>query len=237
MDDFEQATELHSSTPDKYQTTLTKQWALWGPAGGYLAALALRAAGESTDFLRPISMACQYFRVAAFEPIDLIVTRLKQGKRSEALRVDLIQNDRLIMSTQVWTGTSGSKTMEHDYIAPVAVPEPSAVANYETVYPDRKIHPFMRRIESKPIDPIADGDLTVYPPELRGLYHFHPRATGSNDFIDSARALLLLDTFAWLANYPANPGPSPWIAPNLDFYYRFHRSMLESPWLYMHTRA
>ena len=236
-DDFEQATELSKTADHHYQAILTKAWALWGPAGGYLAALALRAAGESTEFTRPISMACQYFRVARFEAIDLVVTELKRGKRSDALRVDLVQDTRLIMSAQVWAGASDTPTMEHDYVSPVSVPEPIQIPTYETVYPDRPIHPFMARIESRPIDPIADQDQTPRAPELSGLYRYRVREVGSSAFIDYGRAMILMDTFAWLATYPAHPGPSPWIAPNLDFYYRFHRTMLDAPWLYMHTRA
>ena len=172
MDDFELATELTRRAPDNYQTTLTKDWALWGPSGGYLAALALRAAGAATEFPRPLSMACQYFRVARFESVDLRVTRLKQGKRSDALRVDLMQGDRLIMSTQVWAGAMGDTTMEYDYVNPAFVPDPDSLATYQSVYPKREVHPFMARIESRPINPIADGDTTVYPPELKGLYQF-----------------------------------------------------------------
>jgi len=51
--------------------------------------------------------------------------------------------------------------------------------------------------------------------------------------------MLLIDTFAWLATYGAHPaeGPSPWIAPNLDMYYRFHRPTMDHDWLYLKTRA
>lgn len=237
MDDFEQATELTQQATQRFQIELTRDWALWGPAGGYLAALALRAASECTLLIRPISMACQYFRVGRFEPIDLVVTTLKRGKRSDALRIDLIQDTRLIMSSQVWAGATGAPTMEHDYVPEVAIPEPSTVPTYESVYPNRPIHPFMARIESRPINPIADEESAPRAPELSGLYRFRPRAIGNSVFTDYARALILMDTFAWLATYPAHPGPSPWIAPNLDFYYRFHRSMMDSPWMHMRTRA
>ena len=57
--------------------------------------------------------------------------------------------------------------------------------------------------------------------------------------LDYARAMVLLDTYAWLPTYRAHPtdGASPWIAPNLDVYFRFHRSINDAPWLYMSNRT
>ena len=49
-------------------------WEIWGPCGGYVAALALRAAGAESPFARPASFFCHYLSVAAFAPVDLVVT-------------------------------------------------------------------------------------------------------------------------------------------------------------------
>jgi len=42
-----------------------------------------------------------------------------------------------------------------------------------------------------------------------------------------------------VANHPAHPDGETgnWIAPNLDFYFRFHRPTSEAPWLALRTRA
>ena len=57
--------------------------------------------------------------------------------------------------------------------------------------------------------------------------------------MDAARAVILLDTFTWPATYRAHPSlePSPWIAPNLDLYVRFHRETVGHEWLYCVGRA
>ena len=54
-------------------------WEIWGPCGGYVAAIALRAAGAESPFARPASFFCHYLSVAAFAPVDLVVTPLRRG--------------------------------------------------------------------------------------------------------------------------------------------------------------
>jgi hypothetical protein len=83
---------------------------LWGPAGGYVSAIALRAAGAASSFRRPTSYACQYLAMARFEPVDLAVASLRRDRRSEALRVSMTQAGELIRVAQVWAmdGTCAS---------------------------------------------------------------------------------------------------------------------------------
>lgn len=45
-----------------YATTLSREWEIWGPNGGYLAALALRAAGLGAEIGRPASFYCHFLR-------------------------------------------------------------------------------------------------------------------------------------------------------------------------------
>lgn len=239
IDDFVAATALARESEDCWSTSLHKEWALWGPAGGYLSALALRAIGEATSFPRPVSLSCQFLRVAKFEPAQIRVQQLRSGKRSACLRADLMQDDRVVFTATGWVAADGQVGMEHDYVPREEVPQPEALRSYEDVYPGRGTHPFTGRMARYPIEPAPDGDLTAREPELKSLFRFRPRAKAENPFVDSARAMLLIDTFSWLATYPAHPGkgPSPWIAPNLDFYYRFHRPTTEHEWLYLKSRA
>ena len=85
---------------------------------------------------------------------------------------------------------------------------------------------------------MSEDDLTRASPSC-GAYRFQPRAVADDPFVDAARAVILLDTFTWPATYRAHPSlePSPWIAPNLDLYVRFHRETVGHEWLYCVGRA
>ncbi|MEO9971131.1 MAG: thioesterase family protein [Hyphomonadaceae bacterium] len=239
MKSLAQSTALEQVSDMQWRATLTKDWALWSPAGGFLTALALRAAGQATEFPRPISFACQFLRRAVFEPVDLQVTSLRNGRRTQALRIDMSQDDRLILTAQVWVGLAESKGMVHDdtLIAPLC--DPDNLPDYNAVYPDDPMPEFFDRFDHRPIDPVKRNDKVIYPAVIEGYYRLVPPERSDDAFIDAGRIMLLIDTYAWLANYPAHPsdGPSPWIAPNLDFYYRFHRSTVGEDWLHMRNEA
>src|SRR5690606_27672913 len=103
---------------------------------------------------------------------------------------------------------------QHDYVPAVQVPRPETLRPIEEIHPGRSVQPFFTRFDQRPIDPAPNGHREPRDPELAGLFRFKPRATADDPFVDNARVMLLLDTFAWLATYPAHPGdgPSPWIA-------------------------
>src|SRR5256885_1195886 len=80
-----------------YRGTLNRDWAIWGPMGGYIASYALRAVGESSAFPRPASFACHYLAVAAFEDVDVVVTPLRTSKVAGSYRAEILQGDRRIL--------------------------------------------------------------------------------------------------------------------------------------------
>ena len=186
-----------------------------------------------------MSFSCQFLRLARFEPAELEVTTLHSGKRSGALRVDMRQGGRLFFTGTAWVANSGSEAMAHDFTARPDIPAPEDVKSFRELYPDAPPSPFFANFENKPINPRAEGDLTPRDPEIEGLFRFQPRAAHEDPFVDALRVCIVLDTYAWLATYGAHPvqGPSPWIAPTLDYYYRFHRPTAAHEWLYMHNRA
>ncbi len=241
MDDFREATKLERIEEHVWQGNLYQDWALWGPAGGFLTAIALRAVGEATEFNRPVSLSCQFLSVAQFAPVQIAVKSIRAGKRSQAFAVEMHQQDRTILTTQIWV-SDGDKTgemMQHDYCATVGIPARSNLKTYLEIYPKRKLHPFMARMEQCPINPIPDGDLTPQEPETQSLFRWVGGLTSNDPFIDAGRMMMFMDTHAWLATYAAHPtnGPSPYIAPNLDYYYQFHRPTGEYDWVFMKNRA
>lgn len=47
MGDLAEDTAPESLGEGRYRVTLSQDWEIWGPMGGYVAACALRAAGEA----------------------------------------------------------------------------------------------------------------------------------------------------------------------------------------------
>ena len=87
----------------RYTAMVHQDWEIWGPCGGYVAAIALRAAGAESPFARPASFFCHYLSVAAFEPVDLVVTPLRSGRTVLAQRVSMSQHGRPVLEAMVWS--------------------------------------------------------------------------------------------------------------------------------------
>ncbi len=238
MPGFVDDTALEPLGPGRYRARLSEAWRLWGPAGGYVSAIALRAAGAATNFARPVSFSCQYLRVGGFDDVELSVESLRAGRRSEALRVEMTQEGRAILTAQVWAA-DGHEAMVHDHVPVPEIPDPETLEPMEKLMPDRKPFGPFAHFEQRPANWLPEGDHAPSDPELRGFFRFRPVERHDDAFVDAARALVLLDTFTWPATYRAHPSPeaSPWIAPNLDLYVRFHRDTRPHPWLFSVGRA
>ncbi|KJS26991.1 MAG: hypothetical protein VR75_04710 [Hyphomonadaceae bacterium BRH_c29] len=238
QDDFEQATRMDRQGDHLWTTHLRPDWGLWSPAGGYITALALRAVGEATAFARPASMTCHFLRMGAYAPAEIRVESVKAGRRSELLKADLVQDGKTLLTCHVWAVPDTAPGLAHDDTQE-DLPAPLSVPTIETQYPDQPVHPFFQRFEQRPIRGMPRAGDVARAAELTGFYRFSPNVKASDPFVDAGRVLILLDTFGWLAQYPAHPEdePSPWIAPNIDYHYRFHRLTQHADWLHMRVKA
>lgn len=239
IDDFEIATRLTPSGDGAWSAELREDWGLWGPSGGYLSSLALRAAGEFSRFKRPASFQCQFLRVGKFAPVVLKAELIKDGRRSQLIRVDIIQDERALLTSSVWGVEESLAGLEHDDHCYSSLPDPETLPTWEDIFPDEPPFDFVSRIDQRPILTMPRAGDRPREAELTGFYRFKERHTYPDPFIDAARIMILLDTFGWLAHYPAHPsdGPSAWIAPNMDYYYRFFRPSNQADWLHMCVKA
>ncbi|WP_341197728.1 thioesterase family protein [Hyphomonas chukchiensis] len=239
VDDFEEATRLERLGEQLWAVDLRADWGLWSPAGGFISALALRAAGEATRLPRPASTTCHFLRMGKYGPAELRAEILKSGRRSELVRMELVQESNVLLMCHVWAVQDETPGLVHDASRLQNMPTPQSLKSYEELHPDRPAPLFLQRFEERPIKGMPEAGDGARDPELTGLYKFRPRARAENTFVDAARAMILLDTYGWMAQYPAHPedDPSPWIAPNMDYHYRFHRPTTEAEWLHMRIRA
>ena len=231
-------TRLEGSDGD-FVATLSPDWKIWGPNGGYLASIALRAAGMASRFRRPASFACHFLSVGAFEPASVSVTPLRSARtRRVAARDDRAGRSRAARA-QVWTTADGGR-LEHDF-----APMPERRAARATSTPFEKLmgdddgphFPFWDNLEGRPTDWVPRSEWRPGPPRLCCWYRFRPESRFDDPFLDAARAMILVDTLSWPAACRAHPEDNGWMAPSLDLHVRFHRPAHDSEWLLVEARA
>jgi len=222
----------------RYTTTLSRDWKIWGPNGGYVAAIALRAAGLESRFARPASFSCQFLEAGAFEPADVRVEALRRGRAAEALSVSLEQSGRRLLVAHVWT-VGKLEGLAHDVSSAPPAPAPGDLLPIESLLPpgSEPPHAFWGNLERRPIDWVPPERRVPTDPIVRCWYRFRPQARFQDPFLDAARSLILLDTMSWPAVRSAHVEQPAFIAPSLDVSVQFHALAPESEWLLCETTA
>jgi acyl-CoA thioesterase len=207
-----------------FRAELSRDWEIWGPNGGYLAVIALRAAGAATPLRRPVSFTAHFLGVAEFAPVTLAVRRVRETKRVASLAVSMTQEDRPILEALVWV-TGGGDGIEHAaWTMPASAPPRELPTNVELMG-EAELPPFRfwENLECRPLRWIADW-ANRPPGDFQELswYRYTPSATFADPFVDAGRSLLLLDTLFWPAASRGHPANQDWYAPSVDIQARFH---------------
>lgn len=247
MGDLEQDTRL-TGGDGRYEAALSADWEIWGPNGGYVAAVLQRAAGAHTDLVRPASIAVTFLAVGRFEPVVLTTRTLRRTRRAECVGVSMAQGDRPVAEAIAWYVADGLPGIEHDTVAMPDVPPIDELRSSEEVHAERgdPLPPF-RFFDNFTQHPPVWHDTWPppgpLPPTSEAWIRFRPTATFDDPSVDAGRLLIVLDTFGWPAvhrhhahAWPAD-GPPPWTAPSLDLHVRYHRGAAHSPALYVQTHA
>jgi acyl-CoA thioesterase-2 len=226
--DLEHATRLDGES-GKYVALLSKDWEIWGPNGGYLATIALRAAGMVAQIRQPASFYCHFLSSPTFDTVQLDVTVLKQGRRAESFAVEMTQDGKPILHALIKTAADAPGYSHQHPRAPV-VPPPENLKAYADLLPTEH-HPafsFWKNIERRPVDQRMDEEPTA--PILLEWARYRPKACFDDPFLDAARALILLDTYGFPAAYRRYRSWE-YLAPNLDTSAWFHHFNPDSEWL------
>jgi len=234
MGDLAEDTAVRPCGEGRYQATLSADWEIWGPMGGYVAACALRAAGAESEQSRPAAFSCHYLGVARFGAVDLRVETRKRGRNAMSQRVEITQDDRPILDAMVWSAAPG-EGLEHDETVPPTVPGPDELSDIRELLPDDAAPPFnfWRNLESRPIEFEAE-----WPPEgprparWREWLRFIPTPSFDDPWADAARSIILVDLPSW----PSAHRPHAWLqppftAPTLDLNVALHQPTQGEEWL------
>jgi acyl-CoA thioesterase len=243
MGDLALQTSVEPAGEGRYHAIVHQDWEIWGPCGGYVAAIALRAAGAESPFARPASFFCHYLSVAAFAPVDLVVTPLRSGRTVLAQRVEMRQDGRAVLEAMVWS-VGQVEGLEHVDLTPPAVSGPADTSPWTDRRPDadaaesgdddRRPYAFWDNFEQRPIDWTATwpppGPL---PPTWRTWVRYKQGVREKEDaWVGAARHLVVLDVGSWPAgSRPHAHADPPFIAPSLDLYAAFQDPTSESEWV------
>lgn len=233
--DFDRDTRVEGSS-GRYRATLSPAWEVWGPNGGYVAVVALRAAGAEAQLGRPVSFAAHFLSVARFAPVDLTVDVVHRGRRSESLRVSMQQDGRPVLEAMVRTAAE-LPGLAHDAASPPEVAGPEGLKSSEELYQRPRIYSFWENLEVRPVDPETWRDgRPSRAPVLREWCRFRPIARFDDPFLDAGRSLVLIDTLVWPAACQHHVEPA-FVAPSLDVAAWFHRPSRAVEWLLADAHA
>jgi acyl-CoA thioesterase II len=221
-----------------YRATLSSDWEIWGPMGGYVAAIALRAAAaEVPPELEPASFTCQFLAPARFEPVDIDVRVRRISRRAAAVAVSVTQNDKPILDAQSWFALP-SEVITHDYAAPHPYGHPDDYRFITELTDEAAIFPFWNNFEGKPTEWIDDWDSYAGgPPEWSEWVKFIPAAGFADPVLEAARLVLLADLPSFPAAIRAHPGPRTFVSPSLDLAVQLHRLDDIGDWLLVQGTA
>jgi acyl-CoA thioesterase II len=220
--------------------TLSRDWEIWGPNGGYVAAIALRAAGmRAPAGHRPATISAQYLSVAKFEEIEAVVEPVKQGRSAWCINVALMQAGKRFLQAQVWTTDRSDGPAAQELTMP-DVPSYAGLKSWAELQPRPRTETrrfFWDNFEGRPIAPrqgwVADPRGAV----VQEWYRYVDFDAGGDVFLDCARPLILIDTLQWPAHNRSLSAQPGYIAPSLDVSVWFHQPPGSAEWLLADVHA
>ncbi len=137
MADFEHDTRV-MMTEEGLQTTLSPDWQVMGPQGGYVAAIALRAmAGLVQPGFVPVALTAQYLTAAAAGPAEVEARLLRQGRRAAFTTATVRQGERIELgaSASFFSPVEGPTRLA---LTPPTLPPPEACVSMNPAPPGQR---------------------------------------------------------------------------------------------------
>lgn len=228
-------------TPEGFQATLNPDWETFGPCGGYLAAIALRAAGQYTGRPRPVSISCTFLRRGVAGPVAVTVRPLAEMRRASSVAVRVTQDVEPLMEALVWMVSGELTGPAHDAAPMPSATPPEELQELDTLLPPGFTRPFAswrKGAEERTLTYDFGKYRRPYgEPRILSWYRFRPVATFDDPFVDGGRYLMLIDTLPFPAASGAYEELPPYIAQSLDLTVHFHRMMPGQEWLLCEATA
>jgi acyl-CoA thioesterase len=222
-------------TPEGFEATLNPDWETIGPCGGYLAAIALRAAGQRTGRPRPVSISCTFLRRGTSGPVGVCVQTLTETRRAASVEVSVTQDAKPLMKALVWLVSGGLPGPAHDAAPMPSVTPPEELPELDTVLPPGYTRPFAswrNGLEERTLTyDFGECRRPFGEPRILSWFRFRPVAAFDDPFVDGGRFLLLIDTMPFPAASAAYEEIPPYFAQSLDLTVHFHRAVPGQEWM------
>jgi acyl-CoA thioesterase-2 len=231
-------TAVEQTDEHRYRARLDAAWEIWGPMGGYIASVALRAIGAASPGTVPVSFMCQYLGVAAFDDVDIDVTPTKAGRTVAFHTATISQHGKPMLAAMACSIGDAATTPEHDLVhvdgdAP-DVPDAETLPSITELLPEDEPRPFAfwNNFDERPVEFHVDWPPTEpLAPRWIGWNRFVPTSRFGDPWIDACRAVVLVDVQSWpAAHRPHAYRQLPVYAPSLDLYVAVHERPGTTAW-------
>lgn len=237
MGTLSEATNL---TPEGegFAVQLDPEWEGWGPAGGYLAAIALRSVAQvvAPDH-RPVTLQGQFLGKAERGNITVRAELVKPGRTSLA-NVTLSQAGKPFFQAQIWTTSRSIGPQSYRLNMPL-VPAPATLSGLEDHFAalGRSLVRFWSKLDCRPIEFRAPGGPPVQSDQLERWYRFRDEELAHDVFEQAARAAILIDANIWAAHWRLLDNEPDYSGPSLDLTVWFHDLRTQSDWLLLQASS
>ncbi|MEU6715866.1 thioesterase family protein [Nonomuraea sp. NPDC046802] len=241
MVDLEADSAITDVGEGRYTATLSPDWNVWGPVGGYVASVALRAAGAATTLRRPASLSCQFLHAAQFDQVELVVEPLRASRRAEALRVTMTQAGKTVLHATVWAAAESLDGPSLPLAAAPQAPPPEELPTMEERMAEwgQTSLPHLFHSDTRPVSWLERVSDQFGEPNQRGWMRLRKgRVFDDDPWLDAARSVLYSDIVAFPSVMLASPdGLPPYVAPTMELQVIFHDTAPESEWLLVDGHA
>lgn len=229
MGDFATATRVEGAD-GRYRAHLDPEWFAWGPFGGYLAALAIRAVGAASALPWPATFSGMFLAVGKAGPIDIRVDVIKRGKRAEALRATVAQEGTALFEASLWMVDRELTGLHHDHARMPEVPPLRGLRSYAELDDNYdKWSAFWRYLEGRPVEWYHPDRRPPPNPRWHTWLRMRSGALPDTPSMRAAAAAMWLDLPIWGAAALVHPWPLTHIAPSLDLTVQFRSALYEQP--------
>ena len=227
-------TELTVLGPGQFTIEPHRDWSIWGPVGGYLAAIAIRAAAEVTSMERPASMHIQFHRTATYSESVVTAKAVARGRQAEAIRVEMTQRGRSIFTASLWAIDDNPLAASRSWGQAPSVPRPLDLGRIDEMVEAEGglVQPIWRSTVETRVPDWGGPDRPAGAPYQYGWMRLIDEVTITDPWISAARVTFASDTIVFPAlgrGFPIRE--TNFIAPTLDLYAAYHQGICASQWI------